>query len=63
MCHSIFSVTTDIFIIFDKKIKRQGGAEKVQLIYAVLMAAGTFTVAGVGSAVIFRKIEIGRAHV
>ena len=51
-----FSIATDIFIIFDKKIKGQGGAEKVQLIYAVLMAIGAFTVAGVGSAIIFRKV-------
>ena len=44
----------DIFIIFDKKIKKE--VLKVELIYAILMALAAFVVAGVLSAIIFRKV-------
>jgi ribonuclease Y len=46
----------DIFIIFDKKNKQDKEVLEMELIYAILLALGAFVVAGVLSALIFRKI-------
>ena len=58
MCHSykLHTELLDISIIFDKKIKQDKEVLKLDLIYAILLAIGAFVVAGVISAVVFRKV-------
>ena len=58
MCHSykLRLELLDISIIFDKKIKQDKEVLKLDLIYAILLAVGAFVVAGVISAVVFRKV-------